>query len=975
MARITCGHCGLTHASVAEVRACSSDNAPTPPSGQAPPSDRPTPDQPTPDQNTPSGLPVSVEQLAGPDWLGRCLLIEPDGEVGEPWHSARRISVDARASGDVIDELQRIWQLRERVVFEWTGQLPSAWPAIDTPFHELAPDYEIPGERLQFFLTANTVWALDDLPVFEPVSLALSLKATLSENASDTNNENSNENSNDRADGDVVLGDGTQAWADGGPLDLQLPAHAGPIIPRVHLVAGSLRPVQPQPTCAAELASDQLEAVTHRTGPARILAPAGSGKTRVLTERTRYLVNDCGVTPAAVTLVAYNRRAKDEMSERLGDVGRLDIRTLNSFALAIANGSGPFIARRGGTATTIDELQARRLVGDLVPGRRRRQLTDALEPWIDALSACRLGLRDPHEVESAYGGDITGFVDVLPAYRAALADRRLFDFDEQILSAIERLLREPDVRRMARRLAPMLLVDEFQDLTPAHLLLLKLVAGPSREVFAVGDDDQTIYGYAGASPQWLVDFDRFVPEATDHHLTVNYRCPSGVVDAAVSLLSYNRHRVPKKITAGAPEADQRSDGFSEQPIVLEGDPQASLLNRVKDLVDVGVDPASIAVLTRVHAALLPAAVHLWSAGIPVVRPRGLDRRVLERSGVAAALAWLRLATAPAQRLVGDDIRLALRRPPRSLHPRITDWACEQESLPHLRALAQRLNTERDAATINAFADDLEQVRTLAESGSTVDLLEMIYHEIGLLGAASQLDQSQRTARRAAHADELAALVAIADLQPDAASFEQWLVDLLATMPTATGEPTDDAAPSITLATVHTTKGLEWPHVIVHDVRDNLFPHRLAEDIEEERRVFHVALTRARHSLTLTLSGPPSRFVAELLEPRGDEPWPEVRSSGAPPNKATGPGKRPAPGRSEAADQDEATRREGLTQWRRERAKKDGVPAYVVLDNKTLDAIAARVPADLAGLGAISGIGPVKLDRYGADILGVLHSSG
>ena len=192
---------------------------------------------------------------------------------------------------------------------------------------------------------------------------------------------------------------------------------------------------------------------------------------------------------------------------------------------------------------------------------------------------------------------------------------------------------------------------------------------------------------------------------------------------------------------------------------------------------------------------------------------------------------------------------------------------------------------------------------------------------------------------------------------------------------------------MTLATIHTTKGLEWPHVIVHDVRDGLYPHRLADDVEEERRIFHVGVTRGRRSVAVTVSGPPSPFVAQLAEARpADLAWPDEPAGGtlpglrrpgdrtrrpAPARPERRPGERPEPG-SPA----EAERRDALTTWRRGAGPKaDSVPAYVVLDNKTLDAIAAAAPDTLGELGAISGIGPAKLERYGADILGILASTG
>ncbi|MGF1598357.1 MAG: ATP-dependent DNA helicase UvrD2 [Acidimicrobiales bacterium] len=970
---------------MAEVRACALDHPDAAVGGDAAPpidsgeaasaptdGDRPTAPRPSARGATtapgrrragPTALDVSPEAVAGPPVLGRSLLLAPGTEVPGPWRHAPTIAASAGADDATIERLHRAWRQRERLVIEWSGPLPPDEPVVDEEFHRLGPGTELPGERLRFAVTANTVHLKPDGVVgFAPLADALALGATP---AGDGGADGG---------GDIVTAAGEPAWADGGPFDVFDASDLGPVtvVPRVHLAAGlavAVPNLRSWPR--AELASDQLDAVAHRGGPARIIAPAGSGKTRVLTERTRHLVRDRGLRPAAVSLVAYNRRARQEMADRLGDVPGLDIRTLNSLALAIATGTGAFATGERRPLATIGEMDARRLLDRIVPGRRRRQLTDPLEPWIDALSACRLGLRDPEEVEAAYGADVAGFADVVTSYRRELARRGQLDFDEQILVAVERLLRDPQARAVARSAAPLLLIDEFQDLTPAHLLLVRLLAGPAAEVFAVGDDDQTIYGYSGASPDWLVSFARFFPGAADHPLTVNYRCPEPVVAAVTNLLTHNRNRVPKTIHAGAAD-DGRPPTAPDEPgmtpgleVATDPDPQRRLADHVVALLEAGAAPDDVAVLARVHAALLPALLHLREAGVPVARPPGVDTHLLERSGVAAALAWLRLATAPAQRLRPDDIRLALRRPPRSLHPRVADWVCEQRSVADLVALAGRLNREREATTVAELAADLERLRQRADDGAGAgELLDVVYHEIGLLGAASQLDQSQRTARRAAHADDLAALRAVADLGPGPDGLERWIRVHLEAAPAVSDT---DQPPAVTLATVHTTKGLEWPHVVVHDVRGDLFPHRLATDTEEERRIFHVAITRARRSVLVNCSAPTSPFVAELASPRpADDPWPEpsavVRSSSAPRAKAT----RPQPGSAS-----EAAIRAALGEWRTTRCRADGVPAYIVLDNATLDAVAAAAPDSLVALGRVKGIGPAKLDRYGDDILGVV----
>ena len=354
--------------------------------------------------------------------------------------------------------------------------------------------------------------------------------------------------------------------------------------------------------------------------------------------------------------------------------------------------------------------------------------------------------------------------------------------------------------------------------------------------------------------------------------------------------------------------------------------------------------------------------------------------MLERSGVGAALSWLRLATGPEQRLRADDLRMAVRRPPRSLHPRIADWVCEQRSVKDLYGLAGRLNKERESQIVSELAGDLERLRKQADGGSSaVELLDEIYDGIGLLGAASQLDQSQRTARRAAHADELAAVRALAAIGPDPGELEDWITGHLDALP-RNDDP--ERGPAVTLATIHSTKGLEWPHVIVHDVRGDLHPHRLATDTEEERRIFHVAVTRCRESVLVNgypaSAGPPkSPFVTDLQAPRLephealDGPrWPQ-RSVGDTKQTAKKSNK---PTRSDPSSPAAAKLRDSLASWRGERCKADGVPAYIVLDNATLDAIAEAAPASLVTLGRIKGIGPAKLDRYGSDILGIIADS-
>jgi DNA helicase-2/ATP-dependent DNA helicase PcrA len=738
--------------------------------------------------------------------------------------------------------------------------------------------------------------------------------------------------------GDVRLPDGTVVWLDGGPARFTPPVDGVPVLHRVQIEHGSLQPPRGNHT-TAELAPDQLAAVTHPDGAARIVAPAGSGKTRVLTERARHLLRQWNLPPGAVCLVAYNKRAQEEMQQRTADLRGLQVRTLNAIALAIVNGSPPFHPRQSRVAT-IGEPEVRRLIGRLVTFPRRRN-ADPVATWIEALSSARLGLRSPADVEADYSGDVEGFKSVLPRYRAELARAGQADFDEQVLLAVELLLTMPSVRAAAQRACRVMLVDEFQDLTPAHLLLVRLLAGPDGCVFGVGDDDQTIYGYNGADPAWLIDFADLFPGAGDHPLQTNYRCPGGIVRAADTLLRHNLRRVPKIIRSER----ALDDGFVVAPPTT--DTVGTTLGVVQQALAAGTPAAGIAVLTRVNALLAPVQAALVAAGVPCTG--GVGAEFLERTAVRAALAWLRLACS-GERFGTADIDEAVRRPSRSLHPRVADWAAEQTSLDGIRRLAGRVNTPKDAATLLDFAADIEVLQAQAATGApTAALLSMVFDQIGLAGTVAGLDATRHGMNRASQNDDLTALAQLAALQPDPVGFGAWLHSTLSN---------GSAADGVTLATVHRVKGQEWPVVMVHHAADDQFPHRLATDTEEERRLFHVAITRASQEVTVVAGDHPSPFVLDC----------STEPSARPPARAT---RAPQPARATPAAPNAADTAlfERLREWRRQAAA--GKPAFTVFTDDTLRAIAAANPTSLDGLRRIKGVGPTKLEQYGAAVLAVL----
>ncbi len=961
--------------------------------------------------------PASWERLAGPRALGRSVLVAPGAAAPPPWAECTRVAVDAvaLAGPDLLAQVRAAHLGRTAVVYEVDPALALAEPSLPSvDVHTLSPDFEFTDEATWRLLTANAVDARDpDAPFWPWTDRAVAAGAVA---ATDDHHIHA----------DVVLPDGRPATCDGGPF-LVTDSPAGGdlpvVVPRLALERGRLSPVHADaPT--AELAPDQLEAVCEPSGTARIIAPAGSGKTRVLTERARHL-HRVGVPLEAMVMVAFNKRAQEEMAERTRDLPGLQIQTLNALALGIVNGRNGF-RDRGTRVTTINELDVRREIGELVSMPRRAN-TDPTAAWLDALSMVRLGLRDPVEVEAEFGGDVEGFTEFFPKYRRSLQRRDLVDFDEQIYLAIEVLLAEPETRRHAQQVTRLLMIDEFQDLTPAHLLLIRLLAGPDLEVFGVGDDDQTIYGYSGASPDWLIDFGRYFPGATEHALEVNYRCPSRVVTAASNLLSHNRRRVPKQIRSGPAN---RTDRAALATAAVD-DPTAETVERVKHLIGAGARPADIVVLTRVNTLLAPIQVALHTEGIGFANRDGA--RFLDRTGVRAALSWLQIAAHP-KSFSPADIQQAARRPARSLSPRVIEWMGEQSSTAGIERLAARLKG-KDADKVMGFATDAQKLIRRAEHGTTAQLLEFIRSEMGLDQTMRTLDSAHRGRNSAAHTDDLRALVSLGRLHPQVAGFPTWLKQAL-------DQPEDPDG--VVLSTVHRVKGLEWPHVIVHDASQGLFPHRLSTDVEEERRVFHVAITRGQTSVAVVADvEAPSMFIAELDAVAAPRPAPEpgadvisldaarrdrrdrgpaevaaavglelewggyegaisevsgdsvtltvgrstmtvalgstVNVAGrrmklGPPGKGS-PARGPRIGSADAPSANPALF-DALKAWRSTRSKADRMPAYVVAKDATLEAIAQLAPTSLQELLTVDGIGPAKLDRYGDEILAVVdeHSS-
>jgi DNA helicase-2/ATP-dependent DNA helicase PcrA len=293
-----------------------------------------------------------------------------------------------------------------------------------------------------------------------------------------------------------------------------------------------------------------------------------------------------------------------------------------------------------------------------------------------------------------------------------------------------------------------------------------------------------------------------------------------------------------------------------------------------------------------------------------------------------------------------------------MHPRIAGWVGEHTSVLGLRRLATRITTEKDAITVDQFAADIDKLQQLVRSGGTTEqLLTTVRDSFGLASSIAKLDTHRHGMNRTAQNDDLTALAQLAALQPDPKTFEQWLRTALTTKSSGDG---------VTLATVHRVKGQEWPFVVVHHADADQFPHRLADDVEEERRLFHVAITRASRDVLVVPSDKPSPFISDCsTEPGLKPPADNYEVRIVEPTKA-------ATKRATASAAADTPLFEELRALRTVLAA--GKPAFIVFADSVLRDIAAARPTSLDQLAAIKGLGPTKLQQYGPAILKAVAAS-
>jgi DNA helicase-2/ATP-dependent DNA helicase PcrA len=617
----------------------------------------------------------------------------------------------------------------------------------------------------------------------------------------------------------------------------------------------------------------QWEAVIHTDGPLLIVAGAGSGKTRVLTHRIAHLIREHGVSPFEILAITFTNKAADEMKHRVaalvGPVAeKMWVSTFHSACVRILRRDADRLGYPK-QFTIYDQADANRLTGYVI-----RDL--GLDPK-------RFPPRSVHATISAAKNDNISadayaeraqviyerkIADVYREYQARLLRAGAMDFDDLLANAVLLLQRNPDLLEHYQRRFKHVLVDEYQDTNTVQNDLVLLLTREHRNVCVVGDGDQSIYKFRGADMRNILEFEDAFPEVTVVVLEQNYRSTQTILDAANAVIANNLSRKPKELWT------DRGDG---QPIIrYHGDDEVDeaqwVTREIARLHDGGdVRWGDVAVFYRTNAQSRVLEEHLARHGVPYKVIGGT--RFYDRREVKDALAYLKAVINPSDEV---SVKRVLNNPKRGVGDGSVgklDAYASAHGLSFMDALRRAADagvSGKAATGIMQFLFLLDSVDQLAIDDKPAPLLEALLERSGYLDEL----RAERTIESEGRLENLAELVGSAQ---EAESIEQFLeqVSLVSDADEIDGDDSE-----VMLMTVHAAKGLEFPAVFIIGLEDGVFPHLRAigepAELEEERRLAYVALTRAQerlyltHAWSRTLYGgtqynPPSRFLDEIPE--------------------------------------------------------------------------------------------------------------
>ncbi len=622
----------------------------------------------------------------------------------------------------------------------------------------------------------------------------------------------------------------------------------------------------------------QREAVTLPHQSALILAGAGSGKTRVLTTRIAWLISTGQVSPLGLMAVTFTNKAAKEMLTRISSALPINTRGMwvGTFH-GLANRLLRAHHREANLPQVFQILDSQDQSSAIKRLLKAMNIdTEKYEPrkvqwFINGNKDAGLRARDV-EVHDEYTRRLA---EIFEAYDAQCQREGVVDFAELLLRAYELLSRNEPLRNHYQARFKHILIDEFQDTNPLQYRWLKLFAGPSTAMFAVGDDDQSIYAFRGAETANMREFEKEYAQGRVIKLEQNYRSHGNILSAANELIARNRERLGKNLWTdeGAGEPIRVFEGYGDQ------DEAAFIVDEVKALHREGNALSDMALLYRSNAQSRVLEHALFTSAIPYKVYGGL--RFFERQEVKHALAYLRVMSFP------DDDGAFLRIvnfPTRGIGARSLENLLEAARTGGvslwIAAQAQSAGKRDAPKGLPAFVNLIEKAREAIEGLSLAETLEQV---INMSGLADHYLNEKDGQDRLENLNELVNAAALFEQDPEAVMEEGQSVmeAFLAHAALEAGEHQAGAGTdALQLMTVHAAKGLEFHSVFITGLEEGLFPHEQSfadpDGLEEERRLMYVAITRARRRLYLTHAqsrmlhgqvryGLPSRFLDELPE--------------------------------------------------------------------------------------------------------------
>nr|WP_318686705.1 DNA helicase PcrA [uncultured Acetatifactor sp.] len=625
---------------------------------------------------------------------------------------------------------------------------------------------------------------------------------------------------------------------------------------------------------------EQKEAVMKTEGPLLLLAGAGSGKTRVLTHRIAYLIDEMGVNPWNILAITFTNKAAQEMRERVDHLvgfgaDQIWVSTFHSACMRILR---RYIDRLGydnhfaiydtDDQKTVMKEVCRRLNMDTKIYKERALLA--------AVSSAKDELMDVREYELKAAGDYNKAV-IAKAYREyqeTLKRNNALDFDDIIVKTVELFKRCPEVLNSYQERFRYIMVDEYQDTNTAQFELIRLLADKYRNLCVVGDDDQSIYKFRGANIRNILDYEKVYPEAQVIKLEQNYRSTQNILEAANSVIQNNVGRKEKSLWtdkgAGSQVSFRQFDNAFEEAEFIAGD----VARRVKrEKVGYG----KFAVLYRTNAQSRLLEERMIVEGIPYNVVGGVN--FYSRKEIKDVLSYLKTVDNGRDDLA---VRRIINVPKRSIGPATVEKAAAYAgmygiSLFEAMEQADKISGMGKAAgKLATFVDMIRELRDKAESSGIGELIEYILERTDYEEYLRN-DDEESAGDRLANIDELITKAVAYEDTHDEPSLSEFLEEIALVADIDNVDGSDDR---VLLMTFHSAKGLEFPFVYMAGMEDGLFPGYITimsddpSDLEEERRLAYVGITRAKEELTLTCAktrmirgetqyNPVSRFVREI----------------------------------------------------------------------------------------------------------------